>query len=378
MKTIGVAGNFRCYYLLVLFLGLAIACANGQGITRRSFTVEQGGTLRIVLGAGNVHVSTWSNNEVRVNSIEDEDGVDVSKNGNTIVVRSSGDVDIDVSIPSRFNVDLQCGSGDIRIDGPLSGRVRGRTSGGEVTLGKLHGDISLSTSGGDIACDNIGGTVALQSAGGNLQLEDIDGDATLQTDGGNIDVKNVRKSITASTSGGNVSVGTVGGNARLSTSGGDLEVGSVSGDCELESSGGNILVHGCGGKVSATTEGGDVTLDRVAGAFDGSTSAGNINVQMMSAGKAKRGTSRLTNDEGNITLEIPADVSATIVARIRFHDRWQNVEDGASITSDFPTATFHKDEASGEIIETFRLNDGTGKITLDASMGSITIHKENH
>ena len=200
MKTIGVAGTFRSYGLLVPLLGLTIAYAYGQGLTTKSFTVEQGGTLRMILGTGNVHVSTWSNNEVRVNSIEDEEGVEFAKNGNTVVVRSSGDVDINVSIPSRFNVDLQCGSGDIRIDGPLSGKVKGSTSGGEVSLGKLRGDISLSTSGGGIACDNIGGTIALQSAGGDLQLEDIDGDASLQTDGGNIDVKNVKKSITASTS----------------------------------------------------------------------------------------------------------------------------------------------------------------------------------
>ncbi|MGA9121554.1 MAG: hypothetical protein WB699_19465 [Bacteroidota bacterium] len=370
----------RRIWLTALFIACVIGVtpARAQGLSAKSFSVTPDGTLKISLGAGNIHIATWEKGEVRINAVDNDNQLLMTQDGNTVVVKSSGDVDIQATIPSRFNIDLQCGSGDISIDGPLAGSLKGKTSGGGINLGNLSGTITMSTSGGEITGGNMRGKVSVVSAGGNLRLGNVEGDADLQTDGGDIDVKEVGKSVSASTSGGNVSVGKVGGSARLSTSGGDVEVGPVGGDCSLTSSGGNIIVHGCEAKASASTAGGDLTLENVAGSFSGSTAAGNIEATLLSSGNSKRTDGSLASGGGNIRLVVSPTISAVITARVHFTDRWQRDHDEEYITSDFPAESYHKDDQSGEIIATYRVNGGSGSITLDASMGSITIRKGAH
>ncbi len=376
MKTTRLRGIHRSVSALVCLVTFVGIRGSAQQIISRTFDAEEGGTVKVVLGAGNIQITPWNNNTVRVNAVCDDEDISMSQNGNNVTVRSSSDVNVQLSVPVRINLDLQCGSGDIQIDGSLNGTVRGRTSGGEIDIRNCSGNVSMSTGGGGITCGDIKGKVSVQSSGGDLQLGDVAGDADLETDGGDVDVKNVEKSIIARTSGGNVSVGRVGGGARLSTSGGDIEVGPVADESTLESSGGNVIVHGSGGRVSATTSGGDVMLDHAEGSFYGSTSAGNITAIVNAHGKRSDG--RLSSGGGNILLEISPDANATIVAKIHNTDRWQENADQSTITSDFPSASYRRDDRTGDITATYRLNGGAGSITLDASMGSITIRKGTH
>lgn len=373
MKTSCVHYLGRSVTILAFLTTLSGARGDAQQIGRKSFDLEDGGTVKIVLGAGNIEITPWGRNTVKVNAVNDDDDLTVSKNGNTVLVRSWSDVDVQVSVPQRINLDLQCGSGDIQIDGSMSGSLKARTSGGEIGIRDFNGGVSVSTGGGGVMCGNIDGKVFVESAGGDLQMGNIKGDVDLETDGGDIEVKDVNKSITARTSGGSLLVGSVGGNVRLQTSGGDIEVGPVTGESTLESSGGNIIVHGGGGRIDASTSGGDLTLERVAGSFSGQTSAGNITASVIARGKRSDG--KLSSGGGNILLEISPEASATIVATVHESGRWQDDEDESTITSDFPAVTYRKDSGNGEITATYRLNDGSGKITLDASMGSITIRK---
>ncbi len=344
-----------------------------QSLSTRTFELEEGGTVRVELGSGNIQITPWDQKAVRVNAVDSDDDLSISRNGNTIIVRSPSDGMVQVWVPRRISLDLQSGSGDIAIDGTVSGNLKGRTSGGEFTVHAFGGNVNLSTGGGGITCGDIKGKATIESAGGDLQLGSVGGDADLRTDGGDVDVKDVGSSVLARTSGGNVTIGRVNGDARLYTSGGDIEVGPVGGSTTLESSGGNIIVHGSGGRISASTSGGDLTLERIGGAFAGTTSAGNITADV--DGRNGRCEGKLSSGGGNILLNISPSVNATITATVHGAFWGREDEDEPSISSDFPAATFRKHERSGDITATYRLNDGTGSITLDASMGSIIIRK---
>jgi hypothetical protein len=345
--------------------------AQGQG--ERLFNVEPGGTLRLALASGNVHLSSWDKKQVSVKALGDDQTFEMEQNGNTVAVTSSGDVDIRAIVPERFNISLTCGSGDIAIDGPLEGTIKGKTNGGEITLGTLSGTITITTSGGEITGGNMQGNVTLTSSGGNLQAGNIDGEISLRTDGGDITVKDVASSITGNTSGGNIAAGKVGGNVRLATSGGDIAVGPVAGECTVSSSGGNIVVHGCGGKVTASTAGGDLALENLRGGFSGATSAGTINAQVVVSGGSERRDGTLKNGGGDIVIDLPPEVSATIKAHVRLSHGWHLDHNEQRISSDYPSETYHRDERTGEIDATYRLNGGNGTITLESSGGSITI-----
>lgn len=373
-----LSAHLRTFVILTCVVTFAVAKSPSQEKQSRTLVAHPGGTLRVVLGAGSVRISPWDKSEVNVNATESDRDLTISQSGNTIQVQCSADVDVQLSVPRRFNLDVISGSGDIETTGAVEGTFKGKTSGGEVTLRDFEGDVTVATGGGGVSCGNVKGKVVVRSAGGDLHLGNIEGDVNLETDGGDVEIQNVGKSVAARTSGGNITTGKIGGNARLMTSGGNIEAGPIAGESTLESSGGNIIVHGAIGKMSASTSGGDLTLEQIHAAFEGSTSAGNIDAIVTGESSAGRCDGSLSSGGGNISLAIPPDANTTITARVHEVNFGADKNDQSGIASDFQAESFKKDEHSGEILAVYRLNKGTGAITLDASGGSITIRKGKH
>ena len=316
---------------------------------------------------------------VRITDVEeDEDpGIRMSSSGSTVSIEnlegSSDDFTLEINIPTKFDVRLQSSSGDMDIDGPLTGRLKGMTGGGNIRLGNIGGTIDMKTSGGDITCGNIAGDLDLGTSGGDIHMGTVSGSATVTTSGGDITVQNVGKKIRATTSGGNISIGDVGGEAVVSTSGGDVTAGSVSGSATLSTSGGNVYLRGAAGTVRATSSGGDIQLENISGNVTGHTAGGNV---MAVLSPSKNGRSSLSTAGGEIRLVVPEGAKATINARIRITGWWRSQKDSYDIASDFKMEKYEKDEQAHEIRATVLLNGGGEEITLDAVSGNIEIRRE--
>jgi DUF4097 and DUF4098 domain-containing protein YvlB len=336
--------------------------------------------LDVSIRGGNIVINPWEKDEVwvRIRNVDDDEatGLRMSQSGNTVLIEdaegSSDDFTLEVSLPSRFDVRLRSSSGDIEINGSLTGRLKGTTGGGNIRLGNLGGTIDMRTSGGDITCGNNGGDLDLNTSGGDIQMGTVSGSATVTTSGGDITVANVGKRIRASTSGGNIVIGDVGGEAIVSTSGGDITAGSVSGSASLTTAGGNVMLRGATGTVRATSAGGDLQLENITGTLEGSTAGGNV---VASLNPAKNGRSRLSTAGGDIRLFVPQGAKATITARIHIGGWWRSQKDTYEIRSDFPMEEYEKDEQSREIRATILLNGGGEQVTLDAGSGNIEIRK---
>jgi DUF4097 and DUF4098 domain-containing protein YvlB len=374
------------HFTVYLFaLSLAAACiapaapADG-GDRTKTFPVGKGGTLDVTIRGGNIIINPWDRDEVRV-SIRDLDddedpGITVSRSGTTVTVEtrdgSADDFTLEISVPSRFDVRLQSSSGDIEINGPLTGRLRGKTGGGNVRLGNLGGTIEMRTSGGDITSGEIGGDLDLNTSGGDISMGTVSGNATVTTSGGDITVTSVGKKIRATSSGGNITIGDVGGEATATTSGGDITAGSVAGSASLATAGGNVMLRGATGNVRASSAGGDLQLENITGTLEGATAGGNI-VAVLTP--AKNGRSRLTTAGGDIRLVVPEGAKATINARIHVEGWWRSQKDSYEIRSDFKMEKYEKDEQGHEIRATILLNGGGEQVTLNAASGSIEIRK---
>jgi DUF4097 and DUF4098 domain-containing protein YvlB len=371
--------------LLFIVLSLAAACsapatlaAGGDRI--KMFTVGKGGMLDVTIRGGNIIINPWEKDEVavRIRDVDDgeDPGIRMTQSGTTVLIEdtdgSSDDFTLEVNLPSRFDVRLRSSSGDIEINGPLTGRLKGITGGGNIRLGNLGGSIDMRTSGGDITSRDTGGDLDLNTSGGDITMGTVSGNATVITSGGDIRVANVGKRIRASTSGGNIAIGDVGGEAIVSTSGGDITAGSVSGNASLTTAGGNVLLHGATGTVRATSAGGDLQLENITGTLEGSTAGGNV-VAMLNP--AKNGRSRLNTAGGDIRLFVPEGAKATINARIHIGGWWRSQKDTYEIRSDFAMEKYEKDEQSHEIRATILLNGGGEQVTLDAVSGNIEVRK---
>jgi DUF4097 and DUF4098 domain-containing protein YvlB len=354
----------------------------GANTRTQSFSVNKGDTLQVEIDSGDIWISGWEKNEVAIKAegIADEDmeSLQMKQSGNVVRVLFSGShgwsgyVRFDIQVPNQFDMNLQTSGGDIRLQGNLTGRINGNTSGGDIRLGDVKGRVEMSTSGGDIVAGRVDGDAMLRTSGGDIQVQDITSKVELNTSGGDIQVGNVGKSLDASTAGGDVIVGNVGGEAKVSTAGGDIQVGKVTGSATLKTAGGDIRLDGASGVVMAKTAGGDLHLKNVSGSVQGETAGGDVEAEVRPSGK---GPSRLATAGGDVTLFIPENAKATIEARIRVRGHWKDSKEEYAVSSDFKSTSYVTDDDMREIRATYVLGGGGEVINLETVNGNIYVRR---
>ncbi len=367
-------------FALALVTALAPARDDEHPIKSKSFTVSKGGTLEVAVDGGDIRITPWEKNEVRVNvhgAQDDLEDLHMSSQGNTVRVENysdgnSGDLRFEISVPSQFDLHIRTSNGLIAVDGPLSGTIAGATSAGDIRLGNLSGSVDMRTSGGDIRAGNIQGDLLVKTSGGDITTGTISGEAELNTSGGDIHIQSAKKSLRAKTSGGNVYVGDVGGETVVSTSGGNVTVGKVSGSCRMLTAGGDIELDGASGEVKAKTAGGNIRLHEIKGTIDAATAGGDVTAELYPGGK---GGSRLMTASGEIRVYLPDNSKVTVHARIRVQGRWRSTHSDYHIRSDFPSESYQSDEEDREIRATYQLNGGGETITLETVNADILIRK---
>lgn len=237
-----------------------------QIIQEKSFNISQGKNLIVDISTGDVKVTYWDKSEVNVKiygnekafkkmefSINgDDEAVEVigKKKSSTSSWLSNVDVEVEIKVPSQFNLDINTAGGDIKCGG-IKGTAQLNTSGGDIWADKFSGNLNVSTSGGDvflfcndtyIEAETSGGDISLEYSGQNLGVE-------LSTSGGDIEIKlpeDFQASIDLSTSGGDVSCSFNMSNIKKSRE------TSLVGD-----------INGGGEKLNARTSGGDITVDEI-------------------------------------------------------------------------------------------------------------------
>lgn len=364
-----IKSNFASI-LLVILISSAVSTALAA---ERTFKVSKGGTLQVSLSGGDISISTWDRNEVKV-TYEDGEEFQIEQRGNIIDIEDEGyfgGEDLDISIPSQFNVHVQTQSGDIRIMGTVTGNIEAGTSGGDIKLNEVIGMVDLKTAGGNITTGNIKGDAELNSAGGELVLGNIDGRAGLKTAGGNVVVKEVTRSIEVRTGGGNVSIGKVAGEIDISSGGGNISISSAGENVKITTGGGNIGINGGNGKVSLATGGGNIDLKNLKGSINASSGGGNVTVQINEV----IGSSKLSTGMGDVKLYVPEKVKATVV--IRLHHSWSTDldENLDRIISDFQYYSAEKFEDEDVFTVTYKINGGGSKIEIDTGDGNVYLKK---
>ena len=279
------------------------------------------GTVDVVAGPdGKVSVEAYrkieSKNEAREKEYFAAAPIVISKDGNTVTVRSRRqvkdkkwewngssrtDARYTVKVPKNFNADL-------------------RTNGGAISATDITGEVKANTSGGELKFTRLQGPLDGKSNGGGIELKACEGDLKVDTNGGGIDASGGKGKLDARTSGGNVAVRDFVGDANVKTSGGKLTLEKVTGKLTGRTSGGSISA------ILVTPVAGDVSLE---------TSAGSIDVL------------------------VPADAGLDVDAETSI----------GSVSTDLPIVTTHKgrEELKGSV------NGGGTSLFLRTSAGSIAI-----
>ncbi len=381
----------------------------------KTFDVKKDGSLIMEKIRGDVIITTWEKNTVKIHEIRkmdvyteaeakavlEESDVSYQKTDNTIRVggedgyRSYMNSRFEVVLPFEFNVDIGTSGGDIAVT-DLKGKVDLKTSGGDIDLVRIDGLVSAKTSGGDVTVSENKQSVIIKTSGGDVEISDVMGEVDAATSGGDITIKNNKAKVIARTSGGDIELYNVGAQVDAQTSGGDVIVDGTNGALKVATSGGDIELRNIkdvidartsGGDVEATdvmngiyatTSGGDVDLDDIQGFIEAKTSGGDVEASMTLQDFTKDHHVTMKSSGGNLTLYLPENLPATITATIYIKGAsWRDYD----IYSDFPLTSKKEadDDRGGRHEEVIRsegkINGGGDLILLETTNGNISIKK---
>jgi DUF4097 and DUF4098 domain-containing protein YvlB len=276
-----------------------------QNTVHRTFNVGSGGTLHVDADVGDVHVTSGSAGvvsiEVKRRGSSEEvrnDHLTFDQSGSDVTVRSraeheslwfhwsrSLDVHYEITIPSRYNIDIKTSGGDI-TGSDIGGNADVHTSGGDVKLGRVSGTVRAKSSGGDVTIESAGGTVNANTSGGDVVIREAAGNLEAKTSGGSIDIRRAGGTVLAHTSGGSIRIDDATDTVDATTSGGSITARfsrQPRGDSRLSTSGGGVTVQlapGIGAELDARASGGGVRSDlpvTIQGTRDEDSLVGRIN-----------------------------------------------------------------------------------------------------
>ena len=206
------------------FKAVAKRTSADEEVYEKSFEVNPGGLLTIRTDRGSVEVQTHNADRVDIRATVDARDEEARENfmvyfersGDDVLVRGeqkekkrwnwNGDrlrVAYVVTVPERFDVDLQTSGGSISVE-DLEGAVQTKTSGGSLSFGMIRGDIEGRTSGGSISLNGTSGSADVHTSGGSISLGKVAGTVKAHTSGGSITIDEVAGTIDARTSGGSI------------------------------------------------------------------------------------------------------------------------------------------------------------------------------
>jgi hypothetical protein len=249
-----------------------------QDTIAKNFTVAPGGTLSLKSDTGSIEIHGKAGNDVKVEVIREvktgseKKAQDLLKDFDIRFNQNNGDVLIEaeyrkkgwerfwnnigkhlrvkfvISVPERYNLDLETKGGSISIDS-LIGDIEAKTSGGSLHFDRIEGDIQGRTSGGSIKIGEVVGNTRAHTSGGSVKANisrQPDSDCRLTTSGGSITVylkEDIGMYVDAHTSGGRVTADfplTLKGNISKNSLKGEMNNGGP--ELYLRTSGGSIYL----------------------------------------------------------------------------------------------------------------------------------------
>lgn len=306
----------------------------------QTYDLAPNGTVGIFNTSGNIRVTTWNENRVKVDAVKhsrrEEDyarvRVEVNATPNRVEIRAvypSGvnwrgggvSVDFEVKMPRTAAINpANSSSGDVTVTGPIE-RVAARTSSGNVTVSDVKDTANLSTSSGNVQATHISGELRANASSGDLTIQDVNSRLIAQTSSGAIRATQVRDDATAIVSSGEVRLEKIGGRAVARSNSGTVWISDVSGDVQADSISDGVTVMNVRGRANVSSTSGNVTVRNVSEGIRARAISGSLNV-MDCKGPIDLGT---VNDSITLANIDSRDVTAKSTSgNVRFAGKLQD------------------------------------------------------
>jgi DUF4097 and DUF4098 domain-containing protein YvlB len=210
--AIGLSLGTLCAFLLLALSAHASPAEENREEFHQTYTLSANGRLDLSNVNGDVHITAWDNNEVKVDAVKHSNDADrvrdtrivVNANPDSISIEtkyersgwfgnnSPATVDYTIQVPRGAHVDkVNLVNGSIVING-VTGGVRASSVNGSVTADKIGGNIELKTVNSDVRAIvlNPASSIELHSVNGPVSVtipSDAKADINASTVNGGID-----------------------------------------------------------------------------------------------------------------------------------------------------------------------------------------------
>ena len=196
-------------------------------VKNESFNVEASPEcfLTILSRSGNIKISSWDKEIVRVNAekkartkqeLENIKVVVKKENDNSITINDSasfesdkrikGQVHYEIKVPKRLlSISIETRSGNVKIEN-LQSNVNVQTLSGNIHMISVTGNLNLNVTSGNTVLEHISGDVLIKNKSGNVKIIHASGTAKVDVMSGNIHMNGIEKAIEAHAKSGNITL----------------------------------------------------------------------------------------------------------------------------------------------------------------------------
>jgi DUF4097 and DUF4098 domain-containing protein YvlB len=195
--------------LFTLVTGAVVMMAGQQ--TDTSMAVTRGQRLEVNAYGGDIKVSAWDKNMVRVEANgADRDRIQISSSATSLSVRTQGrhgppsDIDLKITAPAWMALNLAGVHTNVTVQGcqaPVSvetveGEVKVSGGNGLVSLRSVQGSVALQGAKGRISVNSVNEDVQVTRSTGDIMAETVNGEITLDVvDAATVDANTVNGDI---------------------------------------------------------------------------------------------------------------------------------------------------------------------------------------
>ncbi|MCJ7717076.1 MAG: hypothetical protein MUO54_11240, partial [Anaerolineales bacterium] len=207
---------------------------------KHTIPMEDLSKLEVVSVGGNLYLTGWNQDEIRIKDMSDEVRIDKKKKQTEVHFPQ----DAIIHVPHNLLMNIQAVQGDASIRG-IGCDLAIKSVGGDLSLVDVN-SISAGSVGGDVFARRVQGDLRVENTGGDGILENITGQVGLAEVGGDLHIERITGGIDAKAGGdGTVDFNPVPWQAYQIIVGGSLSVtmpGDTNADLNINSSNQDITV----------------------------------------------------------------------------------------------------------------------------------------
>lgn len=140
-------------------------------------------------------------------------------------------IDLTVSIPRSFNVDVHDGSGEIIISKVANTVINDGS--GSITANDITGTLEINDGSGSIDVRNVSHDIKIHDGSGNINVAKAQGNIEVHDGSGGIDLNDISGDVVVSDGSGSIRVDTAANFELLSDGSGSVKVTNIAGKTKM-------------------------------------------------------------------------------------------------------------------------------------------------